>query len=304
MLGTDERPRSSRRPRSIRCAARQSTVTRSRTRSNVFSPRIPRERSSSTATNRASSRAAMIFSAVTGPIPGSVSSCSAVAVLRSTRAAPPPAGASLATGATVRRRVVPGRHADLVPVGQHRREAELDRDPGRIDARPVPAGRGDEVRHPRTGRQSEHARPDHGSDDLDDDLASGRSGRHGRDAVGRPGRPARVDTDPVAGSAGHRQTERDRGEDDRDGDDRHRPEHAGRRQLRQTLSAWRSLASAEPPRRPVSRRALATPGSRSDPWIAASSGGRSPVLERRDVSPPRGHFRRGETSIRTLTTGA
>ena len=45
------RPR--RRP-AIRCAARQPTVTSSRSRSNVFSPSTPRERSSSTAANGAS----------------------------------------------------------------------------------------------------------------------------------------------------------------------------------------------------------------------------------------------------------
>ena len=68
-------PRSRRRPPATRCAASQRTVTSSRSFSNVFSPRTPRVRSSSTAANGASSRAAMIFSAVAGPMPGSSSSC-------------------------------------------------------------------------------------------------------------------------------------------------------------------------------------------------------------------------------------
>ena len=60
--------------RDPRAPRHQPAVTRGRSFSNVFSPSTPRERSSSTAPNAASSRAAMIFWAVAGPTPGSSSS--------------------------------------------------------------------------------------------------------------------------------------------------------------------------------------------------------------------------------------
>ena len=58
--------------------------------SNVFSPTSLRVRRSSTVANGASSRAAMILAAVTGPIPGSASSSELVARFRSTRPPAPP----------------------------------------------------------------------------------------------------------------------------------------------------------------------------------------------------------------------
>jgi hypothetical protein len=68
----------------------QRTVTRSRSPSKAFWPRSFRVRRSSTDANGVTSRAAMIFVAVTGPIPGSASSSACVAWLRSTSPSPPP----------------------------------------------------------------------------------------------------------------------------------------------------------------------------------------------------------------------
>ena len=76
----------------------QWTTTSGRSLSSVAEPTSLRVRRSSTEVNRAVSRAATIFAAVTGPMPGRVSSCSAVAELRSIGAVLDPpvvAGAAL-----------------------------------------------------------------------------------------------------------------------------------------------------------------------------------------------------------------
>ena len=59
----------------------------------------------------------MIFAAVVGPTPGSVSSCSAVAELRST-------GADVAARRRRRRRRAADGHDDLLAVGERRREVD------------------------------------------------------------------------------------------------------------------------------------------------------------------------------------
>ena len=90
-------PRRRPRRRASRCAGSRAgaELTGRRSRARGSSPASPRRgpsaspRSSIDA-NGCSSRAAMIFAAVTGPIPGSVSSCSAVARLRSMGPRAPP----------------------------------------------------------------------------------------------------------------------------------------------------------------------------------------------------------------------
>ena len=151
-----ERPgrRRSRRSRASRCVAPQRTVTRSRSPSKVFAPTSFRVRRSSTAVNGASSRAAMIFAAVAGPIAGQgveLVGGRAVQVDHGPihrRPACRPAWPD--TGAA--RRVVAGRDADLVAVGQPRGEVERLRRSAGVDARAVAAGGLDEVADPRSAR--------------------------------------------------------------------------------------------------------------------------------------------------------
>src|SRR6185295_18159535 len=68
----------------------QCTTTSSRSFSNVAAPTSLRDLRSPTVRNGCCSRDAMILAAVTGPIPGRVSSCAAVAVLRSIGPFAPP----------------------------------------------------------------------------------------------------------------------------------------------------------------------------------------------------------------------
>ena len=302
--------RSPPRPPASRFGACQRTATSSRSFSKVFSPRTPRVRSSSTAANGASSRAAMIFSAVAGPIPGSASSSAWVARLRSTGAARNGAGspgAGRCARGRDRRRVIARRDPHLVAVVERRGEVELALGPARVDARAVSAGRRDEVADPRAGRQAEHAGSRDGTDDLDDDLASGpgagprldagraRSSRPRRTHPGRQGRAAIHDTAP-SGAARERQDEGHHRE--RDG------RHDGRDDLQDrpaTATRWRrtSRLAVPPPRAPsIGGRIKHAPRRGRGRFHIALRGGRSwrDDAEHRDVSPRWGHFRRGETS--------
>jgi hypothetical protein len=100
--------------------------------------------SSSTAANGCSSRAATILAAVTGPMPGSVSSSSAVAVLRSIAVAAlaPP----LRRRRTAGRRLAADRDVDLVAVTHGRGQVELAVGQGSVDPRTVATRGGDGVR--------------------------------------------------------------------------------------------------------------------------------------------------------------
>ena len=91
-LAAQRRPRRSPRSPGGCSGPCQRTVTRSLSEANVFSPTSLRVRRSSTDANGCSSRDATILAAVTGPIPGSVSSSPSVARFRSIGpAAPEPA---------------------------------------------------------------------------------------------------------------------------------------------------------------------------------------------------------------------
>ena len=121
---------------SSRCDPCQRTVTRSLSCPNVFSPTSLRVRRSSTAVNGCSSRAAMILAAVTGPMPGSPSSCAAVAWLRSSG----PVAAAV-EGAR-RARASPGPRRRATGHGSGRRRAGVRRGSGRDrHARHRPADR-------------------------------------------------------------------------------------------------------------------------------------------------------------------
>ena len=122
----------------------------------------------------------MIFAAVTGPMPGSVSSCSAVARLRSI-GPPAPAGGpgSAAAAIAARRRLAPDRDVDLVAVVERRGEVELPIGLRDVDPRPEPACRAHRVADPRPRGQAEHARVGDRAADLDDHRRAGPSGTPG-----------------------------------------------------------------------------------------------------------------------------
>ena len=158
----------------------QRTVTRSLSLSNVAEPTSLRVFRSSTAAKRCSSRAAMIFAALTGPMPGSVSSCSAVAVFRSMgppAARTPPRCRRHPSVARRLGRIVPRRHDDLVAVVQQRREVQRPPDAIRGDPRPIAAGRRDRVPDPGAGDEPDHARVDDRALDVDDQQLRRRANR-------------------------------------------------------------------------------------------------------------------------------
>ena len=191
--------RSSLRPRASRSATPQRTVTSSRNFSNVFSPRTPRVRSSSTAAKGASSRAAMIFSARRGTDPGQRLELGLGRVVEVEGRA---GGRGRLAGHRRRARgraargVIARGNPHLVAVMQGGREIELPPGPGRIDARAVSACGRHEVADTRARRKVEHPGSRDRTDDLDDEGAVSRS----PDA--RAGRAQRVGS---AGRTGQRQ---------------------------------------------------------------------------------------------------
>ncbi len=127
------------------------TVTSGRIFSRAAAPSTLRVPRSSTVENRCCCRAATILAAVTGPTPGSVSSCSGVAALRSMRpgAVDPPPGAGPARAPPGPPPAV-GLAADgdvhLVAVLERGREVELPIRAVGVHARPEAARRGDRRR--------------------------------------------------------------------------------------------------------------------------------------------------------------
>ena len=139
-------------------------------------------------TARARSRWSRIDWAVTGPMPGRVSSCSSVAVARLMRA---PACRRPAGGGTTRDRL--DSDEDLLTVGEDASHVER----GRVDLAAQTAGLGDGVVHPRTGRKRDDARALHLAHDVDDELA----GRGRRGTTGRYRRTARSGRAPTCADA-------------------------------------------------------------------------------------------------------
>ena len=145
--------------------APRQTDTRSRSCSNFAGP-MPRTpaRSSTLRNGPCSSRSRTIAAAVAGPTPGSASSCSGVAVLRSTG---PGAAVAADVGPRCRRqRLALARHRDARAVGEASREIQLLD----IGVGGCPAGGGDRVVHACAGRHANHTRGAHCADDVDDDL--------------------------------------------------------------------------------------------------------------------------------------
>ena len=166
------------------------TRTRARSLSNRAGPIPSTSPSWSTLVNAPfSARHATIAAAVTGPTPGSASSCSAVAVLRSSGApddcVDPPAGAVAvspvgddgAADRTAQCGGLPGCRCeaddDLLAVGQPARQVETDS----VGAVKRAAGRRHRVVHPRTRGQGDQSRRLDQADDADHDrLPGGRRG--------------------------------------------------------------------------------------------------------------------------------
>ena len=108
----------------------------------------------------------MIFAAVDGPIPGSASSCSAVALFRSTIVLPE---APEAAAASAR------RHDHLLAVRQRR--GEIDR--GDVGARGRAARRGESVVDTRSRRERVEPGSAHRARDVHDESGRGARGvRH------------------------------------------------------------------------------------------------------------------------------
>ena len=154
-------------------------------------------------------RQSTIFCAVTGPIPGSSSSCSMVAIPRLTFE--PAAGAP---GSTARARRCATRHDHLLPVGERRRE---------IDRREVCSVRRaacayERVGDPRAVRDPEEARPANVADHVDEELCpSGVGpglGREPRQRLGL-GRPL-VRADPGDPRPRHGEERQKRDEEQRE----------------------------------------------------------------------------------------
>ena len=108
-------------------------------------------------------RQSRIFCAVTGPIPGSASSCSSVALARLTfapaAAAPPAPPAAAPAGRSA------SRHDDLLAVGDGGRQVD-EREVG-VSVRP--SGTLEGVGDPSSLRQPDEPGAPHGADDVDDE---------------------------------------------------------------------------------------------------------------------------------------
>ena len=183
-------PRSSRGRRAARTGPasqprRRHTVTSGRRSARVASPMPDTSPSSSTTLKRPLAvRQSRIRCASTGPMPGSPSSCSSVAVLRST-SAPAAPGAVPAEGGA-------GSGSDVLAAARDHDLLAVDDRPGQVHARRVaggchPAGGVHSIRDPCTGRQLDQPGPAHGSRDVhqDDRRRAGRCTRRRRRAVGR-----------------------------------------------------------------------------------------------------------------------
>ena len=292
-----EPPRRSQSP-VARCGPPQCTVTRSLRLANVFSPTSFLVRRSSTTANGCCSREAMILVAVTGPIPGSASSSPAVARFRSTGAVPPAFEA--APGPGLRRashRIVARRDPYLVAVVQWCGEVQVATGSIRVDARAVSARRFDQVADARAWRQAVDTRLLDGTDDLHDQeaiLTGGiewdrRSTRpRGRSRTRRPAAPWRRRR-PC-----RRCCCRTPGRMRRPPAARH---HRRRGRPIEECGRWgtaRSPTAAGSGESSSVRHGVEAGSTRPPGW----SGGRR--RESRDVSPRRGHFRRGETSAPTV----